>query len=160
MNRFIEYIFVHCSAGFGNVESIKKYWSQHLGWKSPGYHRIIEVDGEVFSIAEFEDIVNGVKGFNSNSISICYIGGVDPENYSKAKDTRTEAQKEGLVCEIKNILEYLKEFQDVTNIKILGHRDVSPDQNGNGFVDSWERIKECPSFNAIEEYKNIQNEKN
>ena len=28
-------------------------------------------------------------------------------------------------------------------------------QNHNGRVDSWERIKECPCFDAIEEYQDI-----
>ena len=37
--------------------------------------------------------------------------------------------------------------------EILGHRDISPDANGNGIVDSWERIKECPCFDAKVEYK-------
>jgi N-acetyl-anhydromuramyl-L-alanine amidase AmpD len=34
--------------------------------------------------------------------------------------------------------------------KIQGHRDFSPDKNRNGKVDPWERIKECPCFDAIE----------
>ena len=158
MNRIITRIFVHCSAGFGDVESIKRYWKNVLKWKSPGYHRIIDLDANTHSIAEYNDIVNGVKYYNSTGIHISYIGGVDPNNYKIAKDTRTEEQKAALICEIKNVLEYLKEFQDISKIEIIGHRDISPDRNKNGIVDTWERIKECPSFDAIPEYKNILKE--
>jgi N-acetylmuramoyl-L-alanine amidase len=152
--RLIKRIFIHCSAGFGDVESIKRHWKS-IGWKSVGYHRIIAEDGEVFQLAPYEQMTNGVKGYNSTSIHICYIGGVDRANVLKAKDSRTEAQKEGLICEIENALLYLKQFQSVDDIQILGHRDISPDKNLNGKIDAWERIKECPSFDAIPEYKHL-----
>ena len=149
--RIIKRIFIHCSAGFGDVESIKRHWKS-IGWKSVGYHRIIAEDGEVFQLAPYEQMTNGVKGYNSTSIHICYIGGVDKANVLKAKDSRTEAQKEGLICEIENALLYLKQFQGIEDVQILGHRDISEDKNLNGKIDSWERIKECPSFDAIPEY--------
>jgi len=154
--RLIKRIFIHCSAGFGDVESIKRYWKS-IGWKSPGYHRIIAEDGEVFQLAPYEQVTNGVKYYNSSSVHICYIGGVDKANVHKAKDTRTEAQKEALICEIENALLYLKQFQSIAEVKILGHRDISTDKNLNGKVDSWERIKECPSFDAIPEYNYLIN---
>ena len=100
--RLIKRIFIHCSAGFGDVESIKRYWKSK-GWKSVGYHRIIAEDGEVFQLAPYEQLTNGVKGYNSTSIHICYIGGVDRANVHKAKDSRTKAQKQGLICEIENL---------------------------------------------------------
>ena len=92
-------------------------------------------------------ISNGVQGYNSNSINVAYMGGIDATG--KAVDNRTEAQKASLV-------KLLKELRGrYPNAQILGHRDISPDKNGNGKVDSWERIKECPCFDAIIEYKNI-----
>ena len=106
----------------------------------------------MFQLAPYNQVTNGVKYYNSTSIHICYIGGVDKANVNKAKDSRTEAQKEALICEIENALLYLKQFQSIADVQILGHRDISPDKNLNGKVDSWERIKECPSFDAIPEY--------
>jgi N-acetylmuramoyl-L-alanine amidase len=151
--RNITHIFIHCTAGFGSVESIKRYWKS-IGWKSVGYHRLIEVDGSVNALAGYEEITNGVKYYNSKGIHISYIGGVDKNNVNKALDTRTDAQKEAIVCEIENALNFLKQHQDISKIKVLGHRDISPDKNLNGRVDSFERIKECPSFDAIPEYAN------
>ena len=151
--RQIKRIFIHCTAGYGDVDSIKRFWKHTLGWKNPGYHRIVDLDGEVHEIAPYEDITNGVKYYNSTSIHISYIGGVEQNNNRKAKDTRTKEQKKAIQCEIENALEYIKDNgQDISKIQILGHRDISPDKNLNGRVDSWERIKECPSFDAIPEY--------
>ena len=154
--RNITRIFIHCTAGYGNVESIKRFWKETLKWKSVGYHRIIDLEGNTYNLSPFEEVTNGVKNYNSNSIHISYIGGVSKQDNRTAQDTRTDKQKEAIICEIKNALEYLKsKGQDVSKIKILGHRDISPDKNLNGRVDSWERIKECPSFDAIPEYKNL-----
>ena len=63
--RQIKRIFIHCTAGYGDIESIKRFWKHTLGWKSPGYHRIVDLDGEVHEIAPYEDITNGVKYYNS-----------------------------------------------------------------------------------------------
>lgn len=153
--RNIKRIFIHCSAGFGGVESIKRYWKS-IGWKSVGYHRIIAENGEVFQLAPYDQVTNGVKYYNSTSIHICYIGGVNKQDVNKAEDTRTDAQKEALLCEIDNALNFLSDYQDISKVEILGHRDISPDKNLNGKVDSWERIKECPSFDAKLAYKNIK----
>lgn len=156
--REIKRIFIHCTAGYGDVESVKRFWKHTLKWKSVGYHRIVDLDGKVHALADYSEVTNGVKYYNGTSIHISYTGGVERDNNRKAKDTRTDKQKKAIVCEIKNALMFLKDFQDVSNIEILGHRDISEDKNLNGKVDSWERIKECPSFDAIPEYDYIVNE--
>ncbi len=148
--RNIEYIAIHCTAGYGTIDSIKKYWKDTLKWKTVGYHIIVDLDGNLNHLLPFDNISNGVEGFNSKTINISYIGGVLRDDYTKASDTRTEAQKEGLK---KAILEAKKY---APNAKVQGHRDFSPDKNKNGIIDSWERIKECPCFNAIPEYKNLK----
>lgn len=151
--RIIKHIVIHCSAGYGDRKSIEKFWKETLGWKVPGYHFLIEQDGTVHKLAALESVTNGVKGFNTSSIHICYIGGVDPKNVKRAMDSRTDAQKAGLINCIRESLEWAKQHQGVRNVKILGHRDFSPDKNGNGVIEPWERIKECPSFDAILEYQ-------
>ncbi len=151
--RTIKHIVIHCSAGYGNRQSIEKFWKEKLGWKSPGYHFLIDPDGTVHQLAGLDQLTNGVKGFNTSSINICYIGGVDPKNVKRAIDSRTDAQKGAIISCIQYAYEWAKEYQDITAIKILGHRDFSPDKNGNGQIESWERIKECPCFDAILEYQ-------
>lgn len=135
--RDIKYIVVHCTATpqTTSVESIKQYWKTHLGWKMPGYHFMIKPDGEIVQLLEIEKISNGVKGFNSVSINISYIGGVDSEN--RPIDNRTPAQKRSLT----DLLTKLK--KEFPKAIIQGHRDF-PNVK-----------KACPSFNAKEEYKNL-----
>lgn len=153
--RKIKHIVIHCSAGYGDRKSIEKFWKETLGWKDPGYHFLIEQDGTVHQLAALETVTNGVKGFNASSIHICYIGGVDPNNVKLAMDSRTKAQSAALINSIRKAIEWTAQYQPVEGIKILGHRDFSPDKNGNGTIESWERIKECPSFDAILEYQEL-----
>lgn len=135
--RKIKYLVVHCTATSptAKVESIKNYWKQVLKWKSPGYHYIVKADGEIATIHPETLSSNGVQGYNSVSIHISYIGGVDENN--KPKDTRTNDQKDALW----QALRILKsKYPDAI---IQGHRDF-PGVS-----------KACPSFNAKAEYKNI-----
>lgn len=153
--RKITHIAIHCSAGFGDLKSIKAFWKSK-GWKSPGYHFFIETDGTIHKLSSLKLETNGVLGFNKSLINISYQGGVDRKNVNKAIDTRTVQQKCAILHCINEVLDELTaEGQDVSKIKIQGHRDFSPDKNGNGVIESWERIKECPSFDAIPEYKDV-----
>lgn len=145
--RKITKIFVHCSAGFGGVSVMRQHWKS-MGWKNDGYHVVIDIDGHINYLNNYNVVTNGVINHNANSIHICYVGGV-LRGSLKASDTRTPEQKESLL----KVLTELKEcFPDA---QILGHRDISPDMNGDGIIQSFEWIKECPSFDAIEEYKHI-----
>lgn len=149
----IKYIVIHCTAGYGNVESIKKFWKTR-GWKSVGYHRVIGLQGEIHELSDFEKPTNGVKSFNDTSIHIAYIGGVYKDNVNKSLDSRTDRQKAGILEAIKEVIDWLKENgNDLKEVMILGHRDFSKDQNKDNVIAPWERIKECPSFDAIPEYK-------
>ena len=135
--REIKYLAVHCTATpqTATVSSIQSYWRNVLKWKMPGYHFIIKPDGEVVQLLDIEKVSNGVKGFNSVSINISYIGGVDAQN--KPIDNRTEAQKKALLDLLKKLK---KQFPKAI---IQGHRDFP------------EVKKACPSFEAKEEYKNL-----
>lgn len=74
---------------------------------------------------------------------------VDLIKTEKAKDTRTDEQKESLLSLIKQMKTKYKID------KVMGHRDTSPDKDGDGIVEPHEWIKQCPCFNAIDEYKTI-----
>ena len=60
-----------------------------------------------------------------------------------------EAQRKNL----RIVLKMLRKLHPAA--RILGHRDISTDRNRNGRVDPWERIKECPCFGAVEEFRDI-----
>lgn len=152
--RNINSIAIHCTAGFGDIAAIRRFW-RSLGWRTDGYHLFVDLDGTITQLVPFNLPSNGVKGFNGSIINITYRGGVDRNNVNKAVDTRTDAQKKGIIKAIETSLKWIEDTDgNINNIKILGHRDFSPDKNGNGVIESWERIKECPSFDAIPEYRN------
>ncbi len=135
--RNINYIAIHCTATQPetSIASIQNYWKNNLGWKNPGYHYIIDRFGNVVNLLPIELVSNGVQGYNSQTINISYVGGIDKNG--KPKDTRTEAQKQ-------SILKLLKELRiKFPKAKIQGHRDF-PNVK-----------KACPSFDAKKEYSLI-----
>jgi len=140
----IEYIVVHCSATREgqpyDVEDIRDMHVRGRGWSDVGYHFIIKLDGTVQKGRDLDVMGAHVKGYNSKSIGICYIGGLDSEG--KPKDTRTPAQKEAML----KLLQVLKVA--LPNAEILGHRDLSPDLDGDGEVEQREWTKSCPSFDV------------
>ncbi len=146
--REIKRIFVHCTAGSQKqtVNDLQAEFKRKR-WKHPGYHYVVQADGTITQLLDEGLVSNGVKGYNSTAINVAYMGGIDSKG--KAVDNRTEAQKASLL----KLLKLLR--RRYPEAKILGHRDISPDANGNGKVDSWERVKECPCFDAITEYKDL-----
>ncbi len=150
--RKIERIFVHCTASSqkATVQSILAEFRKKK-WRVPGYHWLIDKDGKITQLVDENIVANGVKGYNSTSVHVAYIGGIDKQ-HPNGIDTRTKDQKAALEILLTQL------HQRYPNAEILGHRDISPDTNHNGKVDSWERIKECPCFDAKIEYAHIQND--
>lgn len=144
--REIKYIVVHCTAGKSEqtTQSIKQYWANVLGWKSYGYHYLISADGFIEHLTPEAQITNGVKGYNDNSLHVCYKGGWN------GKDTRTPEQKNAM----KHLIISLK--QKYPKAVIQGHRDFSPDLNGDGKITANEWVKLCPCFDAKTEYANLK----
>lgn len=130
--RSIKYIVVHCTATpqSTTIESIKNYWRNDLGWSNVGYHYMIQADGKIVQIADESLITNGVRNYNKDSIHVCWIGG-------KLNDNRTKQQREAL---IRKLSELKAKYPQAI---IQGHRDFP------GVT------KDCPQFDAKNEYKNI-----
>jgi len=142
-----KYIVIHCSATRSNVEySPEQLKKDHLarGFSDTGYHIYIRKDGSIVLCRPFNKAGAHVKGYNFESFGICYEGGLD-EN-GKPKDTRTEAQKQAILSSIL----FLKRV--APEAKIKGHRDFSPDKNGDGIISPNEYIKQCPCFDVESEY--------
>jgi len=139
MKRAIKYIAIHCTATqpTATVAAIQRYWRDSLGWKSPGYHLLIEPNGTIHRLLDFNGIANGVRGFNKESIHISYIGGVDKNG--RPIDNRTAVQKEAILKCIKEVIEW----SDNKCLIIQGHRDF-PNAK-----------KACPCFDAKAEYRGI-----
>lgn len=157
--RKIDLIVIHCSASKETTNyTFEQLRRDHKarGFRDCGYHFYIKRDGTRFLGRELAEIGAhvGDVGKNSNSIGICYEGGLDRNG--KAKDTRTPEQKEELLATILEVMTRLKKIQPDVKIKIMGHRDLSPDLDKDGVVEPHEWVKLCPCFNAIPEYAQIR----
>lgn len=148
--RKITHIFVHCTAGSQSMtpQGLLDFFYKKKKWSRPGYHYVVSANGTITNIWPESKYSNGVKNHNSNSINIAWIGGVD-EAHPNGIDNRTDDQKRSL----RHLLKELR--KKYPTAKIMGHRDTSPDKNHNGIIDPWERIKECPCFDCMIEYKDI-----
>jgi len=136
--RKINKIVIHCTATpegrEHDVADITR-WHKARGFNTIGYHFLIHIDGTIERGRSIKKSGAHTSGQNQDSIGIAYVGGM-AKDMSKAKDTRTTAQKDSLIkLMIKLIYKYNADMQ------IFGHRDFSP--------------KACPSFDAKLEYANL-----
>ncbi len=144
--RFLDMIVIHCSATRCN----KRFTPEQLeaahvarGFNGCGYHYYVTRDGMVHRMRPLQLVGAHVKNYNAHSIGVCYEGGLD-EN-GRPKDTRTPEQKAFLYL----LVEQLKKRFHIQ--KVVGHRDLSPDVNGDGKVTPDEWLKECPCFDVKSE---------
>lgn len=164
-SRLIDEIIVHCTATKEgkacsseqiNAAHKTRRFSTYIDAKGRvrhiGYHYLIHPDGYIEECRPVSKIGCHASGHNARSIGISYIGGLDARdtNGRMIKDTRTPAQKASLIKLIKDL-----KSKYPTIKKVIGHRDTSPDLNGNGVIDPYEFIKGCPCFDAIPEYENL-----
>ncbi len=147
----LTYIVLHCTATPEGREVTKEdivRWHTSpvskggRGWKTVGYSRLINLEGDLVLLKNYNDddvvesweITNGASGINSLSRHIVYAGGLQKDG-KKAKDTRNEAQ---LVTMEKYVKDFVKKHP---YILVAGH---------NQFAN-----KACPSFNTVEWLRSI-----
>lgn len=141
--RRIDSIIIHCSATQAGMDFSAKdidCWHRARGMNEIGYHYVVRLDGSVEPGREVARMGAHCIGWNERSIGICYIGGLDAGGHPA--DTRTRAQKETL----KRLIEELKQRYGI--VTVMGHRDTSPDLNGDGRIEPDEFIKACPCFDV------------
>lgn len=146
----LKYLVIHCTATpEGREVSADEIRRWHTapkaaggrGWNQVGYTDMIHIDGKVerlvrnnedMQVDAFE-VTNGAKGYNAIARHVVYVGGVDATG--KAKDTRTEAQRNALAA-------YVRDFHArFPQVRIIGHNEIA--------------AKACPSFNVQQWLKAI-----
>ena len=123
-----------------------------------GYHWVITPDGRQHTGRSTEEVGAHVAGHNEHTIGICMVG----------MDQFFLAQWDmlaGLLCDLAFIWQSdrLLPYQRVgyplspalaisqlalMGISIVGHRDLSPDINGDGKITSIDWVKKCPCFDV------------
>lgn len=120
-------IFVHCSATKPSMDiGVREIaqWHKEQGWLAIGYHFIIRRDGTVEAGRDQDAVGSHVKGYNSTSVGVCLVGGIDAKGQPEANFTPQQMSAlKGLLHELKGT------YPDAV---IMAHHDVAP--------------KACPSF--------------
>ena len=145
--RKIDLIVIHCSATRADRDFTKDdldVCHRRRGFNGVGYHFYIRKNGDIKTTRAIEKVGAHAKGHNAYSIGICYEGGLDC--HGCPADTRTEWQVHSMHVLILTLL------RDYPGCRICGHRDLSPDLNGNGEIEPEEWVKACPCFEVKDEY--------
>lgn len=136
-------IFIHCTATRAgqdiDVATVRR-WHKAQGWSDIGYHFLIRLDGSIERGRPEHITGSHARGFNTGSVALVYAGGLDAQG--APTDTRTTAQKEAMADLVADLV------AAYPNAEVLGHRDISPDRDGDGVVEPHEWLKACPCFDA------------
>lgn len=140
-------IVLHCSAtrraqdiGRQQLEE----WHLARGFSSIGYHFVIRRNGDLEAGRPLEEIGAHVEGFNSRSVGVCMVGGLDDagQPFANEPDQFTAAQWQTA----RTVIAFLRKLYPLA--RVCGHRDLSPDANNDGKIQPREWLKTCPGFDA------------
>lgn len=147
--RAIDLIVLHCSAT-PQGQHVSVYdidaWHQKRGFHRDaaavrrfnptlfaiGYHYLIDIPGNLYTGRSLDEIGAHVEGHNAHSIGICMVG------MDRFAPPQWDALR-GLVTSLQSAW---------PTARICGHRDLSPDLNGDGKITSHEWLKTCPTFDV------------
>jgi hypothetical protein len=124
----------HVKRGFRRGDEARKRFNPGLG--AIGYHFLIGLNGALYTGRHLDEIGAHAAGNNKASIGICVLG---TDRFSQAQWERLA----GLVGELRD-----KYTIAGAGPRILGHRDLSPDADGDGEVEPHEWLKICPGFDV------------
>ena len=147
VGRSITLIVVHCTATKVDADFTQKdllRCHRARGMCMVGYHFYIRKDGFIWSTRPLEMAGAHCLGYNRESVGIAYEGGLDTNGLPA--DTRTPEQKHSM----RVLIRTLKKMFPVS--RVCGHRDLSPDRNGNGVVEPSEWLKQCPCFDVASDH--------
>src|SRR5699024_81418 len=100
-------------------------WHREQGWLAIGYHFVIRRDGTIEEGRPVDVVGSHVKDWNSKSVGVCLVGGIDDKGKFEAKFTPAQMQ---------SLKEKLADLLDMyPDAEVKAHHDVAP--------------KACPSFN-------------
>ena len=144
-------IVIHCSASaFGVDMSAAEIDEIHRApprkWRKIGYAQVIRRDGLIEFGRHFDNQGAHVAGHNRHTVGVCLIGGLMPDGEPGREffDTFTREQEHSLL----RTISFLKlAYPDAA---VVGHRDLSPDIDGDGIVEEHEWLKACPTFDVAE----------
>ena len=136
----------HVKRGFHRAEQARLRFNPTLS--AIGYHLVIYRNGAIATGRAFDEVGAHARGNNARSIGICMIG---IERFSADQ----WASLANVVADIghafkRRIAALAADDGDdePAIMRICGHRDLSPDADGDGTVEPQEWTKTCPGFDV------------
>ena len=136
--RSINRVILHCSATpEGRKVTAKQIRSWHLarGWTDIGYHYVIGLDGTIESGRDISKPGAHTRGYNADSIGICYIGGTDADG--NPCNTLTANQHLAIRRLCRSLCRVLNR-----PLQLHAHKEFS--------------AKACPSFDICDEFEELR----
>lgn len=133
-----DFVVVHCSATPPSMDIGRDEiddWHRQRGWAGIGYHYVIRRNGDVEIGRPVNMMGSHVRGYNAESVAVCWVGGVDADGVPE--DNRTEMQKLSLRAIVAMLM---ATYPEAT---LRGHRDFPG------------VLKACPSFDVEEWWAGI-----
>lgn len=131
----VHYLIVHCSAtrpGLDiGVEEITRWHVDERGFTDIGYHYVLRRSGAIENGRSLSLQGAHAYGYNSSSVGICLIGGVDYD------DLPTQNFTESQYSSLRIVLKALRLI--FPNAHICGHRDLKTKHP---------TLKTCPCFDV------------
>jgi len=175
LKRRIDQIVIHCTAtpnGRACFSSTINGWHRDRGFKRSktwrkrlnfqfdaiGYHGIIHHSGVYQSGRHFDEVGAHARGNNTHSIGLAMVG-TDQFNRDQWLGLRSavtnviQAALDGVTDKYPDLANSVYDTVQAAadyNIEVTGHRDLSPDVDGDGEIEPFEWLKTCPGFDAAE----------
>lgn len=132
MRHRTDFIVVHCSAtppglDIGRLEIDQ--WHKDKGWNGIGYHGVIRRDGTWEKGRDVNAVGAHVKNYNSRSIGICLVGGVDGVGG-------------------KSVNNFTRDQMVMLELRVKDFKDMYPDAIVQGHRDFPNVKKDCPCFDV------------
>lgn len=172
--RSIDLIVIHCSASPNGVwispEQIDRWHAERGFQRAPaaivaarptlphiGYHWVITADGTAWPGRALDEVGAHAKDFNAHSIGVCLVGtnAFFLRQWEQLRQSIVTAafglQARAGVPEPYPVspARALEIFSE-RGVRIVGHRDLSPDIDGDGLVSPHEWLKTCPGFDVAD----------
>lgn len=160
----------HAARGFKRDSAARLAFNPQL--PSIGYHYVIDLTGEVWTGRAHNEVGAHAMDYNANSLGICLVGGAERDARYTPKQWESLQKVVSMLCNQYVLPARPPQRHLLASGKwaitggVCGHRDLSPDKDGDGLVEPFEWLKTCPGFKVADwlstgmmpEPKNVFNE--
>jgi N-acetylmuramoyl-L-alanine amidase len=144
---------MHAARGFKRQDPIAKRFNPR--YQHVGYHFVIACNGAVFTGRDLSEVGAHVAGHNANSVGICMTGtsAFTADQFRSLEAVLRQLNK-ALSVPLASPRAVRRPSGTTLVGGVCGHRDLSPDLNGDGRITSNEWVKTCPGFDVADYIRN------